>query len=158
MITYSFAAIVAVICMCLTGFILTKRWNYEAMHRDGFVEINDYLSDLRNQVAELKRDRDRADKAARLHHSVNRNLKDTIDVLREDGQKLTNELQSAIRAMQALEAELAYIKHPPAEADITSDDLDLWEHSEQPNPAQLDVFKHITDSFNAAIDGHSKSS
>jgi hypothetical protein len=61
--------------------------------------------------------------------AVSNNLKSTTEELFAAGKELQEQIVAAVRAIDALESEVVFLKNPPDTTELTSDDLDTWSQS-----------------------------
>lgn len=124
---------------------------------DGFIALDDYITDLDSRNKRLWKRNTDLEKEVRLHKSVKDMLKDQIDFVINEKDALQQAQESLHRALAGLQQEIAFLKNPPDQPDLTPDELEDWQQSEAQAvpPAVTMIHDSINQAlFNADYDNH----
>lgn len=150
MIEYPLSVILALVALAAMGTIalyIDRRSSLQ--DSDGFIALDDYITDLDKRNKALSRRNESLEKEVRLHKSVKTMLKEQIDVINEEAIELKTAQEALHRACAGFESEIAHLKNPPDQPDLTSDELDDWQEMEK--TAVPPVVTAIQDTINKAL-------
>lgn len=152
-----FISLLSIVALLGLAYGLHRRNLRSARERDmdAWTDLNSMMKDVYAQNDSLKSDLHQAGKHVTLLQAVNQNLKNTVEDMSHAKSELLDELKKLERSMDALHAELEYVKNPPPpQPEPTSDDLDEWYESQNKSDApnngmkgESDIFKAIRDAF-----------
>lgn len=158
MIEYPYSVILALVALAAMGTIALYIDRRSSLRdNDGFIALDDYITDLDRRNKILSRRNESLEKEVRLHKSVKTMLKEQIDVINEEAIELKTAQEALQRACAGFESEIAFLKNPPDQPDLPIDELDDWQRAEQPAvpPAVTAIHDTINKAlFNADYDNH----
>jgi hypothetical protein len=150
MLDYPLSVILVLVALAALGTIALYIDRRSSLRdSDGFIALDDYITDLDRRNKLLIRHNEKLEKDMRLHKSVKVMLKEQIDTITDESKSLRHAQEALHKAMAGMQQEIAYLKNPPVLPDLTDDELEDWQQSEA--QAVPPAVTQIQDSINQAL-------